>query len=108
MKAKDKAWQLYSNYFDIVEGGEQLGQLAVVHLKAVNAALYCVDEAISNAPSDIMQDFEGTGEYYSVKAYYMHVKNELLKLNKHEAKGNVQPNNWWTKVATAQVPRYGW
>ena len=88
MKAKDKAWQLYSNYFDIVEGGEQLGQLALVHLKAVNAALYCVDEAISNAPSDIMQDFEGTGEYYSVKAYYMHVKNELLKLNKHDAKAN--------------------
>jgi hypothetical protein len=86
MKAKDKAWQLYSNYFDIVEGGEQLGQLAVVHLKAVNAALYCVDEAISNAPSDIMQDFEGTGEFYSVKAYYMHVKNELLKLNNPKTK----------------------
>ena len=86
MKAKDKAWQLYSNYFDIVEGGEQLGQLATVHLKAVNAALYCVDEAISNAPSDIMQDFEGTGEYYSVKAYYMHVKNELLKLNNPKTK----------------------
>jgi hypothetical protein len=92
MKAKEKAWQLYSNYFDIVEGGEQLGQLAVVHLKAVNAALYCVDEAISNAPDDIVNDFEGTGEYYSVKAYYMHVKNELLKLNKYEAKGDAKPD----------------
>jgi hypothetical protein len=28
-----------------------------------------------------MQDFEGTGEFYSVKAYYHHVKNEILKLN---------------------------
>jgi hypothetical protein len=92
MKAKEKAWQLYSNYFDIVEGGEQLGELAVVHLKAVNAALYCVDEAITNAPDEIMQDFEGTGEYYSVKAYYMHVKNELLKLTKYEAKRNDVPN----------------
>jgi hypothetical protein len=91
MKAKDKAWQLYSNYFDIVEGGEQLGQLALVHLKAVNAALYCVDEAISNAPDDIVNDFEGTGEYYSVKAYYMHVKNELLKL-KHDEKRTEQVN----------------
>jgi hypothetical protein len=81
MKAKDKAWQLYSNYFDIVEGESQEGQLAQVHFKAINCALYCVDEAITNAPSDIMQDFEGTGEYYSVKAYYHHVKNEILKLN---------------------------
>jgi hypothetical protein len=81
MKAKDKAWQLYSNYFDIVEGESQEGQLGAVHYKAINCALYCVDEAITNAPTDIMQDFEGTGEYYSVKAYYHHVKNEILKLN---------------------------
>jgi hypothetical protein len=90
MKAKDKAWQLYSNYFDIVEGGEQYGQLALVHLKAVNAALHAVDEALAYAPDDIVNDFEGTGEYYSVKAYYMHVKNELLKLNKYDAKRNEQ------------------
>jgi hypothetical protein len=81
MKAKDKAWQLYSNYFDIVEGEQQEGQLAVVHLKAINAAVYAVDEALYFAPDDIVNDFEGTGEYYSVKAYYYHVKNELLKLN---------------------------
>ncbi|MFO0204154.1 MAG: hypothetical protein ACK528_13605 [Alphaproteobacteria bacterium] len=81
MKAKEKAWQLYSNYFDIIENGKQEGQLVEVHIKAINCALQCVDEAISNAPSDIMQDFEGTGEYYSVKAYYHHVKNEILKLN---------------------------
>jgi hypothetical protein len=31
-----------------------------------------------------VNDFEGTGEYYSVKAYYNHVKNELLKLSKHD------------------------
>jgi len=90
MKAKDKAWQLYSNYFDIVEGGEQYGQLALVHIKAVNAALHSVNEALTYAPDDIVNDFEGTGEYYSVKAYYMHVKSELLKLNKYEAKGNVK------------------
>jgi hypothetical protein len=88
MKAKDKAWQLYSNYFDIVEGDEQHGQLALVHIKAINAALHAVDEALTYAPDDIVNDFEGTGEYYSVKAYYMHVKNELLKLNKHDAKAN--------------------
>ena len=81
MKAEDKAWQLYSNYFDIIENGKQEGQLFEVHIKAINCALHCVDEAISNAPSEIMQDFEGTGEYYSVKAYYHHVKNEILKLN---------------------------
>jgi hypothetical protein len=81
MKAKDKAWQLYSNYFDIIENGKQEGHLVEVHIKAINAALHCVDEAISNAPSEIMQDFEGTGEFYSVKAYYHHVKNEILKLN---------------------------
>ena len=81
MKAKDKAWQLYSNYFDIVEGEQQQGELAQVHYKAINCALYCVDEALANAPDDIVNDFEGTGEYYSVKAYYMHVKNEILKLN---------------------------
>jgi hypothetical protein len=92
MKAKDKAWQLYSNYFDIVEGGEQLGQLALVHIKAVNAALHAVDEALTYAPDDIVNDFEGTGEYYSVKAYYMHVKSELLKLNKYEAKGDAKPD----------------
>jgi hypothetical protein len=92
MKAKDKAWQLYSNYFDIVEGGEQYGQLALVHIKAVNAALHAVDEALTYAPDDIVNDFDGTGEYYSVKAYYMHVKNELLKLNKYEAKGDAQPD----------------
>ena len=90
MKAKDKAWQLYSNYFDIVEGGEQYGQLALVHIKAVNAALHSVDEALTYAPDDIVNDFEGTGEYYSVKAYYMHVKSELLKLNKYEAKGDAK------------------
>ena len=84
MKAKDKAWQLYSNYFDIVENGEQLGQLALVHIKAVNAALHAVDEALTYAPDDIVNDFDGTGEYYSVKAYYMHVKNELLKLSKYD------------------------
>jgi hypothetical protein len=92
MKAKDKAWQLYSNYFDIVEGGEQYGQLALVHIKAVNAALHAVDEALTYAPDDIVNDFEGTGEYYSVKAYYMHVKSELLKLTKYEAKGDAKPN----------------
>ena len=92
MKAKDKAWQLYSNYFDIVEGGEQYGQLALVHIKAVNAALHSVDEALTYAPDDIVNDFEGTGEYYSVKAYYMHVKSELLKLNKYEAKGDAKPD----------------
>jgi len=27
MKAKDKAWQLYSNYFDLVEGEKQEGNL---------------------------------------------------------------------------------
>jgi hypothetical protein len=81
MKAKDKAWQLYSNYFDIVEAGDQHGDLALMHMRAINAALYCVDEAIINAPSDIMQDFDGTGEFYSVKAYYHHVKNEILKMN---------------------------
>ena len=81
MKAKEKAWQLYSNYFDIIENGKQEGELIDAHIKAINAALYCVDEALVNAPLDIMQDFDGTGEYYSVKAYYMHVKNEILKLN---------------------------
>jgi hypothetical protein len=88
MKAKDKAWQLYSNYFDIVEGEAQEGQLGAVHYKAINCALYCVDEAITNAPTDIMQDFEGTGEYYSVKAYYHHVKNEILKLNSKRNESN--------------------
>ena len=86
MKAKEKAWQLYSNYFDIIENGKQEGSLVEVHIKALNAALYCVDEALANAPSDIMQDFAGTGEFYSIKAYYNHVKNELLKLSKHEQK----------------------
>ena len=86
MKAKEKAWQLYSNYFDIVENGQQEGNLVDAHIKAVNAALYCVDEALVNAPTDIVIDFDGTGEYYSVKAYYMHVKNELLKLSTHDAK----------------------
>jgi hypothetical protein len=81
MKAKDKAWQLYSNYFDIIEANEQSGQLVHTHLRAINAALYCVMEAMSNAPTDVMQDFDGTGEYYSVLAYYQHVKNEILKLN---------------------------
>ena len=81
MKAKEKAWQLYSNYFDIIEAGEQSGELINAHLKAINAALYCVNEAMSNAPTDVMQDFDGTGEYYSVLAYYQHVKNEILKLN---------------------------
>ena len=86
MKAKDKAWQLYSNYFDIIENGKQEGNLVDAHIKAVNAALFCVDEALLNAPTDIVNDFDGTGEYYSVKAYYMHVKNEILKLN--ATKGN--------------------
>jgi hypothetical protein len=86
MKAKEKACQLYSNYFDIIENGKQEGTLVEVHIKALNAAIYCVDEAISNAPNDIMQDFAGTGEYYSIKAYYQHVKNELLKLSKHDTK----------------------
>lgn len=86
MKAKEKAWQLYSNYFDIVENGQQKGNLIEAHIKAVNAALYCVDEALVNAPTDIVNDFDGTGEYYSVKAYYHHVKNELLKLSTHDAK----------------------
>ena len=84
MKAKDKAWQLYLNYFDIVENGQQEGNLVDVHIKAVNAALYCVDEALVNAPTDIVNDFDGTGEYYSVKAYYMHVKNEILKLDSND------------------------
>jgi hypothetical protein len=84
MKAKEKAWQLYSNYFDIIENGKQEGSLIEVHNKAINAALYAVDEALMNAPTDIVNDFEGTGEYYSVKAYYNHVKNELLKLSKHD------------------------
>lgn len=86
MKAKEKAWQLYSNYFDIVEGNDQSGELVLVHLKAINAALYCVDEALRNAPDEIVQDFEGTGEYYSVKAYYHHVKNEILKLKPNDTK----------------------
>ena len=87
MKAKDKAWQLYSNYFDIVENDKQEGNLVDAHMKAVNAALYCVDEALVNAPTDIVNDFDGTGEYYSVKAYYHHVKNELLRLKfTHDAK----------------------
>ena len=81
MKAKDKAWQLYSNYFDIVENSKQEGYLVEVHIKAINAALHAVDEALTYAPSEIMQDFDGTGEFYSVKAYYHHVKNEILKLN---------------------------
>ena len=93
MKAKDKAWQLYSNYFDIVENGKQEGNLIEAHMKALNAALYCVDEALSNAPDDIVNDFDGTGEYYSVKAYYHHVKNELLKLSKHDAKATEQVDN---------------
>lgn len=90
MKAKEKAWQLYSNYFDIVENGKQEGNLVEAHIKALNAALYCVDEAIVNAPTDIMNDFEGTGEYYSVKSYYHHVKNELLKLNTYDPKATKQ------------------
>jgi hypothetical protein len=81
MKAKEKAWQLYSNYFDIVEAGDQHGDLALMHMRAINAALYCVDEALLNAPDDVVNDFDGTGEYYSVKAYYYHVKNEILKMN---------------------------
>ena len=59
-------------------------------MKALNAALYCVDEALVNAPDDIVNDFEGTGEYYSVKAYYHHVKNELLKLNTYDPKAAKQ------------------
>ena len=42
MKAKEKAWQLYSNYFDIIEANEQSGELVHTHLRAINAALYCV------------------------------------------------------------------
>ena len=86
MKAKEKAWQLYSNYFDIIENGKQEGELIDAHIKAINAALYCVDEALVNAPTDIVNDFDGSGEFYSVKAYYMHVKNEILKLNQNETK----------------------
>jgi hypothetical protein len=86
MKAKEKAWQLYSNYFDIIENGKQEGNLIEAHTKAINAALYAVDEALVNAPLDIMQDFDGTGEFYSVKAYYHHVKNEILKLNATQPK----------------------
>ena len=86
MKAKEKAWQLYSNYFDIIENGKQEGNLVEVHIRAINAALYAVDEAIVNAPTDIVNDFEGTGEYYSVKAYYQHVKIEILKLNATQPK----------------------
>ena len=89
MKAKEKAWQLYSNYFDIIENNKQEGHLVEVHIKAINAALYAVDEAIINAPTDIVNDFEGTGEYYSVKAYYHHVKSEILKLNKNESNPNL-------------------
>lgn len=89
MKAKEKAWQLYSNYFDIIENGKQEGHLVEVHIKAINAALYAVDEAIINAPTDIVNDFEGTGKYYSVKAYYHHVKSEILKLNKNESNPNL-------------------
>jgi hypothetical protein len=33
-----------------------------------------------------VQDFDGTGEYYSVKAYYHHVKNEILKLKPNDTK----------------------
>lgn len=91
MKAKDKAWQLYSNYFDIIEGDKQEGELVQIHIKALNASLYCVDEALHNAPSDIMQDFEGTGEYYSVLSYYQHVKNELLKLNSNASNTKIRP-----------------
>jgi hypothetical protein len=92
MKAKDKAWQLYSTYFDIIENGQQEGNLVEVHIKAVNAALFAVNEALMHAPDDIVNDFEGTGEYYSVKAYYYHVKNEILKLNtpkKNESNTNI-------------------
>ncbi len=31
MKAKEKAWQLYSNYFDIIENGKQEGNLGKVN-----------------------------------------------------------------------------
>ena len=79
MKAKEKAWQLYSNYFDIIENGKQEGELIDAHIKAINAALYCVDEALINAPLDIMQDFDGTGEYYSVKAYYTLIPMEAIQ-----------------------------
>jgi len=54
MKAKDKAWQLYSNYFDIIENGKQEGELVEVHIKAVNAALFCVNE-LTCLPCLLMQ-----------------------------------------------------
>jgi hypothetical protein len=43
-----------------------------------------------------------------VKAYYMHVKNELLKLTKYEAKRNDEPNQWRAAAASPQVPGHGW
>lgn len=82
MKAKDKAWELYSNYFDIVAKAAPGTTMVEQHIAAVNASLHAVDEALKHAPDDIVHDFDGAGEFYSVKAYYYHVKNEVLKLNK--------------------------
>jgi hypothetical protein len=88
MKAKDKAWQLYSNYFDIVEKAAPGTTMLEQHFAAINSALFAVDEALSYAPDDIVNDFDGSGEFYSVKSYYMHVKNEILKLNNLKTKQN--------------------
>lgn len=82
MKARDKAWQLYSNYFDIVAKAAPGTTMIEQHYAAINSALHAVDEALSYAPDDIVNDFDGTGEFYSVKAYYHHVKNEVMKLNR--------------------------
>jgi hypothetical protein len=86
MKAKEKAWQLYSNFFDILEMDGQQGNIIMTHCKAINLALSCVDEVLQHASSDVCKDFENTGEFYSVSSYYNHVKNEILKLNSHAPK----------------------
>jgi hypothetical protein len=82
MKARDKAWELYSNYFDIVAKAAPSTTMVEQHYAAINSSLHAVDEALTYAPDDIVHDFDGTGEFYSVKAYYHHVKNEVMKLNK--------------------------
>jgi hypothetical protein len=38
----------------------------------------------------------------------MHVKNELLKLTKYEAKRNDEPNQWRVASASPQVSGHGW
>jgi len=86
MKARDKAWELYSNYFDIVARAVPESTMVQQHHAAINAATYAVNEALANASDEIMKDFESTGEFYSVKAYYHHVQAEVQKLNR-------QPDN---------------